>query len=363
MIFISSVGKGRSKSAKNFEQPELSIFQLISFHNFHRFDILDFWNVRSPTNDYLFYNQKEYLHRMTTGGYSAGDPPSDRVLCLLDYAFQQWNDQWFKRREMPKFPHLLKVVSVKKTSRLLQNAPIMIRKGWAMKVSLGRLFTTNKTAKLEDPTFFGRKADTFNLHPDELIVGRMPPCFSLGLGKAVMPYLREDETMPAFFKGLSEAAGMGHVIPDFETLLQKGLGKMIEEMKANMGETEKQKEFVRSCILALEGVQKYIKNFGYLAGYCAQKSDFALSEAQRSNLKKVRLKELKKVTTTTLLITLHIQVVFTFKAASSCSILEKFGLVSSDSSFVMRDQSFHLFSSLLLNGLLLSPWCLTILIN
>ena len=252
----------------------------------YRFDILDFWNVRSATNEYLFYNQKEYLHRMTTGGYTPGDPPSDRVLCLLDYTFQQWNDQWFKRREMPKFPHLLKVISVKKTSSLLHNASIMIRKGWAIKVSLGRLFTTNKTGKLEDPTFFGRKADTFSLHPDELIVGRMPPCFSLGLGKAVMPYLREDETMPAFFKGLSEAAGMGHVIPDHETLLQKGLGKMIGEMNANMGETEKQKEFGRSCILALEGVQKYIKNFGFLAGYCAKKSDSALSEAQRSNLSK-----------------------------------------------------------------------------
>ena len=273
----------------------LLIFNLILFRNFYRFDILDFWNVRSPTNDYLFYNQKEYLHRMTTGGYTPGDPPSDRVLCLLDYAFQQWNDQWFKRREMPKFPHLLKVISVKKTSSLLQNASIMIRKGWAIKVSLGRLLTTNKTSKLEDPTFFGRKADTFSLHPDELIVGRMPPCFSLGLGKAVMPYLREDETMPAFFKGLSEAAGMGHVIPDHETLLQKGLGKMIEEMNANMGETEKQKEFVRSCILALEGVQKYIKNFGFLAGYCAKKSDFALSEAQRSNLNKVRLTKTLKL--------------------------------------------------------------------
>ena len=145
---------------------------------------------------------------LTTGGYSPGDPPSDRVLRLLDYAFQQWNDQWFKRREMPKFPHLFSCVRKIQKGDLKQ-ASIMFRKGWATKVSLSRLLTTNKVAKLEDPTFFGRRADTFSLHPDELIVGRMPPCFSLGLGKAVMPYLREDETMPAFFKGLSEAAGMG----------------------------------------------------------------------------------------------------------------------------------------------------------
>ena len=251
-----------------------------------RFDILDFWNVRSPTNDYLFYNQREYLHRMTTGGYSPGDPPSDRVLGLLDYAFLQWNDQWFKRREMPKFPHLLTAIRSPKKRSVIQNASIMIRKGWATKVSLGRFLSTNKAKKLK--SFFGAQADTFNLHPDELIVGRMPKCFSLGLGKAVMPYLREDETMPAFFKGLSEAAGMGHVIPDFETLLQNGLGKMKEEMNANKGETKEQKEFVTSCVLALDGVKKYIKNFGFLAGYCARNRDFALSDAQRSNLVTVR---------------------------------------------------------------------------
>ena len=89
------------------------------------------------------------------------------------------------------------------------------------------MLTTNKRKKLEDPAFFARKADTFSIHPDEIVVGRMPPCFSLGLGKAVMPYLREEEKMPAFFKGLSEAAGMGHVIPDYEMLLQKGLDKFL----------------------------------------------------------------------------------------------------------------------------------------
>lgn len=98
-----------------------------------RFELLDFWNVRSPTNDYLFYNQKEYLYRMTTGGYTPGDPPSDRVLRLLGYAFLQWNDQWFKRREMPKFPHLLQSVSPEERN-ILDGASIMIRKGWAIKV-------------------------------------------------------------------------------------------------------------------------------------------------------------------------------------------------------------------------------------
>ena len=224
---------------------------------------------------------------MTTGGYIPGDPPSERVLGLLDYAFQQWNDQWFKRREMPKIPHLFTRFKSAETLSTVKNSSVMIRKGWAMKVSLGRLFTTNKTAKLQEASFFGRKADFFNLHPDEIIVGRMPKCFSLGLGRATMPYLHDYEEMPAFYKGLSEAAGMGHVVPDYERLVQKGLGKMKEDLEADQGKTVEEQEFITSCILALEGIQKYIRNFGFLARYCADNSGFAISEAQKQNLKEV----------------------------------------------------------------------------
>lgn len=262
-----------------------------------RFEIIDFWNIRSPSNEYLFYNQKEYLHRMTTGGYLPGDPPSNRVLGLLDYAFQQWNDQWFNRREMPKIPHLFEVLKGKKL-KAVKDASIMIRKGWAVKVSLKRLFTTNKVHKLYclDEPFFGCQADFFSLHPDEIIVGRMPKCFSLGLGKAVMPYLHESEKIPAFYKGLSEAAGMGHVVPDYESLVQKGLRKMIQELEAEKGETTEEQDFITSCILALKGISKYIRNFGFLAGYCADNSGFAISDAQKQNLKQIEAR-MKKIST------------------------------------------------------------------
>lgn len=163
----------------------------------------------------------------------------------------------------------------------------MVRKGWAIKVSLARFFTTNNLTKLDDKTFFGRKSDTFSIHPDEVIVGQMPPTFSLGLGKVVMPYLRDDERMPAFVKGLSETAGMGHVIPDYETLLEKGLEKMKNEIKAIKPNTSEEHDFLAACILALEGVQKYITNFGFLAGNLAERGDITFTTAQRENLKKV----------------------------------------------------------------------------
>lgn len=257
------------------------------FVQFTRFDLLEIWNVRSP-NEYLFYNQKEYLYRMTTDGYSPGDPPSKRVLSLVDHMFCHWNDQWFKKRVMPPMPHLFDVVKTPTKKEQVQQASVAIRKGWAIKCTLGKLLTTRKTKKLEDESFYGRRAGTFIIHPDEILVGRLAPTFSLGLGQVVMPYLRKEETMPAFVKGLSEAATYGHIIPDYEGLLEKGLEQMIKELSASSPKDE-EKDFVDSCVLALRGVQRYHKNFGFLAEYMADgKCSSNFTSDQRENLRKVQ---------------------------------------------------------------------------
>ena len=227
---------------------------------------------------------------MTTGGYNPGDTPSRRVLRLLNFSFLNWNDQWFKRLEIPKFPNLLDSgVLPPKIREKVQGESVMIRKGWAIKMTLGSVFTTDEISELEGETesFFKREYNTFSIHPDELIVGQMPATFSLGLGKVVMPYLRQDEKMPAFVKGLSESSGMGHVIPDYETLLTKGLAKLKQEIEEIQTSSEEERSFLNACTLALEGVQIYITNFGFLADYLAQKDDTSYTDAQRENLKKV----------------------------------------------------------------------------
>ena len=254
-----------------------------------RFDLLDHWNVRSP-NDYMFYNQKEYMHRMTTGGYGA-DAPSSRVMSLVDYMFCHWNDQWFKERSWPPMPHLFENMKNKKdkslVAKLTTTMPVALRKGWAIKRTLGSLLTTNKAHKLEDENFYGRKAGTFCIHPNDILAGRMPSTFSLGLSQLAMPYLFDKEVMPAFVKGLSEAGTFGHVIPHFQTLLDKGIGKLIEELLAASTKDESEKNFVNSCILALQGIKKYHKNYAFLANYMADNQSFNYSNAQRANLKEV----------------------------------------------------------------------------
>ena len=54
----------------------------------------------------------------------------------------------------------------------------------------------------------------------ELIVG-VTERLSLGSGKEVMPYLREDELSLSWSLGLTEAGNMGHIVPNHEILLSK----------------------------------------------------------------------------------------------------------------------------------------------
>lgn len=197
------------------------------------FDLKLHWDVRSP-NPYMFYNQNEYLYRMTSGGYvEPGEVPSPRVLRLIGHAFLEWNDQWFKPRKVPPIEHLEKQLTVFKPgkSAKIMASSVMIRKARAINISLSEVFTTAKEDQMDSSTFYGNQADLFNIHPDEIIVGRMPN-FSLGLGRVTMPYIHGgNERMDAFLKGLSENAAIGHIIPNIGLVLEKGVQGIIKDLK------------------------------------------------------------------------------------------------------------------------------------
>ena len=179
------------------------------------FDLKEHWSINRPGNPYMFYNQNEYLYRMTCDNYEPGDAPGPRVLRLIGHAFLDWNDQWFRERFIPPIKHLENYLKETKRDEIMGSS-VMIRKAWATKITLKNLFTSKKISEIKSSEFYGRQADLFNIHPDEIIVGKMPN-HSLGLGKVTMPYLRdENEKMNAFLKGLSENASTGHVVPNIE---------------------------------------------------------------------------------------------------------------------------------------------------
>ena len=194
------------------------------------FEVNDFWNISNPNNPYLFYNEKEYLYRMTSGSYvDSCEVPTSRVLRLLGYAFRQWNDQWFRKRVVPPINHLETYLKPMKRAKVVDQS-VLIRKAKSVKICLSKVFTSGEVKDMDNSEFYGNKADLFNIHPDEIIVGRMPN-YGLGIGKVAMPYLKEgNERIDAFNRGLSETSGVGHVIPNIEIILQKGVKGYIAEL-------------------------------------------------------------------------------------------------------------------------------------
>ena len=241
-----------------------------------------FWEERSE-NGYMFYNGNDYINAMSTGKYGPGDPPSDRILQLSANIFSRWRDNWYQLRDIPKIPHLSEFLSDNEKEVL--KASVTIRKGLAIKKSLTQVHTHSEPEYPLDPETYAWKADTFRIHPMDLLFGVMPE-LSLARGKEVMPYLDEgDERITSYLLGVDEGGMAGHVVPDHPATLKKGIGAFITEVsqrKEAASEVAK-KEFYESVIHALEGVQGWCLNYAALAEKMAAQTPGSLPH-ERENL-------------------------------------------------------------------------------
>ncbi|XP_078595712.1 uncharacterized protein LOC144872888 [Branchiostoma floridae x Branchiostoma japonicum] len=244
------------------------------------------WDVKSD-NGYMFYNSREYMYRMTTGGYMDTQyTPSSRVLKLMGRVLTDWQRSWFEKMDEPLIPDLQTFLS-KEDRKLLDNYDnaVPIRKGLATFYTLQHIVSTPP---------FSRKFDLYRIYPDELIVGVMPS-FAFGLGKRVMPYLTPEEQIPAFQMGVNEGAAIGHVVPDYQVILDKGLHALIDEMEnsAKSAQTKDKQMFFISAAKSLLGVQAYIESYAVLADNLSTKETF--TEEQKANLRQAR-DRMKKLT-------------------------------------------------------------------
>jgi Dyp-type peroxidase family len=225
------------------------------------FEVDPHWAVRSH-NGLMFYNSHDYLTTMGTNRYGPGDPPSQRILNLIGKIFSRWKDNWYRRRVSPHVPHLREFLGEGEEG--IMEASVAIRKGMAIKKSLIYIHTNDQYPQAPDT--YAWKADLFRIDPMDILVGIMPE-LSLGTGKEVMPYLREDEQIPAFLIALDESSSMGHVVPNHKLVLQRGIGGLIDELTQLRDDAteEDRRDFYQSAILALEGVQGYCFNYATLA--------------------------------------------------------------------------------------------------
>ncbi|KAK3937327.1 formate c-acetyltransferase [Diplogelasinospora grovesii] len=230
------------------------------------------WQVAS-SNGYLFYNSQDYLHKMATESYTGGDPPNPRLLSLMARTFSHWRDSWMQRQTFPRLPHLETLVDPKEKDSILKK-PVPIRKGLANHKTLAELLSHHGNP-------IARNNGLLRIEAKELLVGVIPD-FTLGRGKEVMPYLTKDETIAFWVKAqLNEWSAMGHVVPDYERLVNQGLGGLIKELQDHLEKVpneDKAKKgsaavFYQSCIDSLKGVQGYLRNWAKLATQAGLKAE------------------------------------------------------------------------------------------
>ena len=250
------------------------------------------FKVRSD-NGLMFYNHKDYLFSVSTMSgerREAYGPPSNRVTRLLANAFSRWQDNWYFDRRQQELKQLSAYVAEgygEEKAREVMELSIAERMGWAHKVSLGQVFASHAYG------FRGRRreganwingADTYRVHPVELIVGATPN-LGLGQGRYVIDYTRADEQESHFFQNLSYASGVGHVVPGFQRVLDQGLGALLAGVadKRDAARDEKKRQFYAGVHLALEGVRDHCLAYARLAGEMAA-SMAPTQAAERENL-------------------------------------------------------------------------------
>ena len=271
-------------------------------------------------NGLMYYSHQNYLFTMSTEinrDNKYFNVPSNRILSLLENIFSLWQDNWYFNRKQEEIKedirHYIDQYNGTDKPADIMSESIMIRKGWAIRLSL-QLFSSadygfrGRRIRLSDGTLipyssFREKegeivygSDTYRISPEEIIVGAMPN-LSLGEGRYVMKYLSDAERLDGFLSNLSEASGVGHVIPHYEKALQKGLLTMQEEILAYEKQTDntEKKELYHSAYLSLKGISEYCLNYADLARRTAAKMT-AGQEWERQNLESIAYRMTKLAT-------------------------------------------------------------------
>lgn len=188
----------------------------------------------------------QHLQNLPDGHY---DKPSPRICRLMMDMFEAWRSK-SPYPEFDGFGHL------RDYKPELMKAPLAVRRGHAFAITLEMV-----TGK------WGVERGLTNVAGDELIVGNMPP-YSVGQGKEVLDYLLgakdggEDERLKFEMGFMNPWSNFGHICPNYETLVNKGLNSIISEcaaLKESSGEDKI--AFYDSVIIALEGVKAFAESY------------------------------------------------------------------------------------------------------
>ena len=200
------------------------------------------------------------------------DRPSPRVCRLLLETFELWQTQQ-PFPAMGWLGHLRDHLNQDDPPDAM-DLPVSVRRGLALRKTL-ELLTSERA----------RRDGFFAVNPDELILGVMPP-YSVGQGKEVMEYLKDerddhDEALASDLNFLNPWSNFGHIVPNHEKVVRRGLRSIIEECSRlrELVAAPDRKAFYSAAIHALEGVILFAGRYADLAESEAGKYRDALAGA------------------------------------------------------------------------------------
>ncbi|HYI39956.1 MAG TPA: pyruvate formate lyase family protein [Allosphingosinicella sp.] len=206
-------------------------------------------------------NILEFWQHLENLGDGHADRPSPRACRLMSGMFEQWRTRApFPARD--GFGHLRDHLAPDEAGLMAE--PVAVRRGHAMAKSLRMIGGA-----------WGKAGGFFRVDADELIVGNMPP-YSVGQGKELMAYLKGaeddfDERLSFEADYLNPWSNFGHVCPDHEKIVRRGVRSIIEECReARAASAEAGRQaFYLSVEIALQGV------IDFAAGYAREAAALA----------------------------------------------------------------------------------------
>jgi pyruvate-formate lyase len=210
----------------------------------------------------MHQNILKYWQHLENVGDGHADRPSPRACRLMSSMFEQWRTRApFPERD--SFGDLRDHLTPQESALMAE--PVTVRRGHAMAKSL-RMIGGD----------WGRERGFFRVDADELIVGNMPP-FSVGQGKELMAYLKGaeddfDERLSFEADFLNPWSNFGHVCPDHEKIVRRGLRSIIDECRERREASEfpKRQAFYLSVETALQGVLDFAADYSREAAGLAQ---------------------------------------------------------------------------------------------
>ena len=272
--------------------------------DYHQVDWLrDFKNNQDVSpSPYLFLGRSHYMQVMSTyDPVKFPDapkdlmPPSPRIMRLISKTFNLWQDTWYfdrKQQEMKNLKNYITEFSEEPTYKQflnqigdtsdLSSVSVALRSGLAMYTALGHVVSTHEYGCRGLNSSGLNGANTFHLEPEDLLAGGTANS-SFGQGKYLVNYFTPEEREQFWFNfnTLTNHSGVGHVVPYYEEIMEKGLENLIQSYRdlkksyndqiaacQNEGDKPgliKMRDFYFSTEMALTGIQRYLKNYADLA--------------------------------------------------------------------------------------------------